>query len=394
MNRHYDFTISRDPSIGSLRRYDPSVIGDNRFSLWIADTDFLCPSELLDALKEAVETGAFGYTFQDGAFERAVAHWQKTRFGWEVQPAWVGYSAGVIGGIGYALRTFTQPGDKVLIQRPVYQKFTELIENNGRIVANSPLRLGDRRYEIDFDDLEQKLKDPQVTMMILCNPHNPSGRSFTREELLQMGRLCLENHVLVIADEIHQDLVYPECRHISMASLSPELGANTITFCNPSKTFNIPSLYTAAWITENPLLKERLDRAFHCANADCRNKLGVTALVSAYTRCGQYADELMAYLEETRTLVKAFLEEKIPEVKLVVPEATYLYWLDFRELGFGSQKELEEFLHSQAGIHLNSGIRYGEEGLGFMRMNVASPHKILLGALEALKQAVDRRQGR
>lgn len=388
MNNQYNFDISRDPSKGNLRRYDPSMVSAGKYSMWIADTDFLCPEEVIRDLKAKADERTFGYTYNDGSFERAVADWQSQRFGWNAESEWVGYSAGVITGIGYALRTFTQPGDKVLIQKPVYQKFAELIENNSRSVTNSPLKLNGETYEIDFDDLERCLKDPLVTMMILCNPHNPTGRCFTEPELLRIGRLCLHNHVLVISDEIHQDIVYQGNRHISIAGLSHELAENTITFCNPSKTFNLPGLYTAAWITANPQLKGQLSRALHCANADCRNTLGVTALVSAYTKCGRYADELTAYLGETRTLVKNFLDEQLPEVKLIPPQSMYLYWLDFRGLGFDSQEQLAAFLYDEAGIYMNSGLRYGDEGCGFMRFNAASPHHTILAALESLRRAV------
>lgn len=389
MKQTHNFEIARDPKVGNLRRYDPTMVTSDKFSLWIADTDFLCPEEIINDLKEKTNERTFGYTFKDGKFEEAVANWQKTRFGWDVNPNWVGYSAGVIAGIGYALRTFTNVGDKVVIQKPVYQKFEQLIENNGRRVINNSLKLIDGRYEIDFNHLEKCLKDPQCTMMIVCNPHNPTSRCFTKEELIKIGNLCVENNVLIISDEIHQDIVFSECKHISIASLDERFANNSITYCNPSKTFNIPGLYTAAWIAPNPYIKERLDQAFNNANANCRNTLGVTALVSAYTKCAYYADEMMVYLEETRKLVKEYLEENIPEIKLVHPEAMYLFWLDCRDLGFDSQEKLAAFLYEEGNVYMNSGARYGDEGIGFMRLNVAAPRSIVMAALESLKKAVD-----
>ena len=217
------------------------MVEDNKFSLWIADTDFLCPEEVIQDIKAKADERTFGYTYNDFALEKAVAAWQNSRFGWKVSQDWVGYSTGVIGGIGYAIRTFTQTGDKVLIQKPVYQKFEEIIQNSGRLAVNNALRLQNGKYEIDFEDLERKLGDPLVTMMILCNPHNPTGRCFTEKELQTIGELCLRYGVLMVSDEIHQDIVYPGSRHINIASLSHEISLNTITFCNPSKTFNLPS---------------------------------------------------------------------------------------------------------------------------------------------------------
>ncbi|WP_276948676.1 MalY/PatB family protein [Enterocloster lavalensis] len=387
MGMHSKFDRSRDTSKGNLRRYDPAMVAKDKFSLWIADTDFLCPEEVIQDLRDKIEERTFGYTYRDGAFERAAAGWQSRRFGWDVDAQWVGYSAGVIAGIGYVLRTFTQIGDKVLIQKPVYQKFAELVENNGRRVENSPLKLAGGVYEIDFDDLERRLRDPLVTMMILCNPHNPTGRCFTEEELLRIGRLCVQNRVLIVSDEIHQDIVYSGHQHVNIACLDQVIGDQTITFINPSKTFNLPGLYTAAWIAANPAIREKLDWAFHCANADCRNTLGVTAFVSAYTRGDRYADEMTEYLAQTRRFMGEYLRENLPEVKLIDPQSTYLYWLDFRGLGYGSQSELETFLYEKAGIYLNSGLRYGEEGKGFMRFNAASPHQTIRAALKALGAA-------
>lgn len=392
MTRTHDFNISRDPSVGNLRRYDPTMVSSDKFSLWIADTDFLCPEEIIQDLKNKCDERTFGYTFKDGKFEEAVAGWQKRRFGWDVDPKWVGYSVGVIGGIGYALRTFTKEGDKVVIQKPVYQKFEQLIENNNRIAVNNSLKLVNGKYEIDFEDLEKCLKDPLTKMMILCNPHNPTCRSFTKEELTRIGDLCVENNVLIISDEIHQDIVFSDCKHTSIASLSEKYAMNSITYCNPSKTFNIPGLYTAAWIAPNPQIKEKMDHAFHAANADCRNTLGVTAFVSAYTKCDYYADGMMEYLEETRKVVKEYLDENIPEIKLVHPEAMYLFWLDCRGLGFETQEELAKFLYEEGNVYMNSGARYGDEGIGFIRINVAAPRDIVLAALKSLKEAIDKRR--
>ena len=226
------------------------------------------------------------------------------------------------------------PGDKIIIQQPVYNRFAELIEENGRHIANNPLVLQDGTYSIDFEDLEQKVKDPRATMMILCNPHNPTGRVFTEEELLRIGDLCLKHHVLIVSDEIHQDIVYKGHRHISIASLSPELAQNTITCFSPGKTFNVTSLFAAAWITANPMFKLRMIQSFRAVGGDFRNVMSTTVLVSAYTRCAYYADEQMEYLEETRRLVADYLDANIPEIKLINPEATYLFWLDCRGLGF------------------------------------------------------------
>lgn len=385
----HDFRLSRDSSKGSFSRYNPSSVSEDMIGLGVADTDFLCPKEILEAIQERVELGSFGYTYRDGRFEHAVADWQRQRFGWKVDPGWVGYSAGVIPAICCALRTFTQPGDKVVIQQPVYDRFAALIEDNGRHIANNPLRLEDGRYSIDFEDLERKLKDQRTTMMILCNPHNPTGRVLTKEELLEIGRLCLENHVLIVSDEIHQDIVYSGCHHISIASLSPELAQNTITCVSPGKTFNVTSLFAAAWITANPWLKLRMIQSFKTVGGDFRNIMSTTAVVSAYTRCACYADQQIAYLEETKAMTEDFFRQHLPQIKLISAEATYLLWLDCRGLGFQDQQELMDFFKERCRIAVNSGDAYGEEGRGFVRMNIASPQPTILEALRRIKEAIE-----
>jgi len=373
----------------NAKKYSPEIVPHGLIPMWIADTDFYCPQEITSALKEKAGLGHFGYSYNTYALEDSVVKWMVERFGWSIQREWVSYSTGVLNGMSFAVHTFSHPGDKIVIQTPLYQNFIRMVELGGRQAICESLELVNGRYEIDFDSLENSLSDSLVSMMLLCNPHNPTGRCFTREELRKIGELCLKYDVLIISDEIHQDIVFPECKHICIASISDEISNNCITFINPSKTFNVAGLYTAAWITQNPRLWQKLNNTQIAFKAICRNSFGELALTTAYEQCGYYADGLVRYLSKTRDFVSDFIKYKVNGVHLIWPEATYLYWLDFRDLGFDSHEILVHFLEQKAKLYLNSGVIYGEEGNQFMRMNVAMPLERIKTALEQLASAVN-----
>ena len=276
--------------------------------MWIADSDFKAPQPVIDALTRRIAQGVYGYPAVSGRLRRAAARWQTVRFGWDVDPDWVEYVPGVIAGVICAVRALSRPGDGIVIQSPCYPPFADLAAHNGRRLLRNQLILRDGHYEIDFEDFEKKASDPRTRLFILCNPHNPTGRVFTREELARLGEICLRHHVIVLADEIHHDLVYAGSRHIPFASLSPELAARTISFMNPSKTFNVPGFRTAAFIAENPQLKDAVHQVVVDNKAFGENLCGTIAFCTAYEACDYYADQLTAYLDGNRKMLAQGLE--------------------------------------------------------------------------------------
>ena len=280
----------------------------------------------------------------------------------------------------------SHPGDNIVIQTPCYPPFTDLSEHNGRHLLRNELILKDGRYEIDFEDFEAKVKDPRTKLFILCNPQNPTGRVFSREELIRLGELCLKYHVTVLSDEIHSDLVYSGHKHIPFASISKEFEQNTISFMNPSKTFNLPGFRTAAFIAANPVLKNAVHDMVVNNKAIGENICGTVAFCTAYEQCAYYADQMVAYLEENRNLVEETLKD-VDGIDVIHAEGTYLLWLDCRKLNM-SQEELDRFFVETVKLGLNSGKSFGPEGAGFLRMNIACPRSTVKEAMNRIVTAV------
>lgn len=347
--------------------------------MWIADSDFKAPQPVIDALTRRIAQGVYGYPPISGQLKRAAARWQTVRFGWKVDPEWVEYVPGVIAGVICAVRALSRPGDNIVIQSPCYAPFADLAAHNGRHLLRNQLILRDGHYEIDFEDFEEKASDPRTRLFILCNPHNPTGRVFTREELTRLGEICLRHHVIVLADEIHHDVVYAGSRHIPFASLSPELAARTVSFMNPSKTFNVPGFRTAAFIAENPLLKDAVHQVVVDNKAFGENLCGTIAFCTAYESCDYYADQLTAYLDGNRKMLARGLEQ-VPEIRMISSEGTYFAWLDCRALGM-TQDELDQFFVNRVKLGLNSGRSFGPDGTGFLRLNFACPRAVAEEAL-------------
>lgn len=354
--------------------------------MWIADSDFKAPEPVVNALVERMKQGVYGYTPVSERLKKAAAGWQKTRFGWDVDKDWVEFVPGVVSGIISAVRAFSNPGDNIVIQSPCYPPFSDLADHNGRHLLRNEMILKDGRYEIDFEDFETKCKDERTKLFILCNPQNPSGRVFTREELTRLGEICMEYHVLVLADEIHQDLVYQGHRHIPFASISKEFENNSISFMNPSKTFNVPGFRTAAFIAANPVLKSGVHDVVVNNKAIGENICGTIAFCTAYEECGYYADQLVPYLQKNRDLVEDTLKD-VKGIEVIHAEGTYLLWLDCRGLGM-SQEELDKFFVEKVKLGFNSGKTFGREGEGFLRMNVACPRTTVEEALRRIVAAL------
>lgn len=367
--------------------YPPEVL-----PMWVADADFLAPEPVTRALAARVEHGVFGYSNGlEPAFRRAVSHWMGSRFGWSVDPDRVAFSPTVVISLVLCVQTFTQPGDAVLFFTPSYPPFFSVPQNNGRQVLCSSLTTSGGNHVIDFDDFAEKAARPSTKLLLLCNPHNPTGRAFTREELTRIGEICLEHGVLVVADEIHCDYVHPGREHLPFASLSDAFALNCLTAVNPSKTFNIADLHCSALISANPELLTAFTGATQ-RMALHSNALGMRALIAAYTQSAYYADGVNAYTLGNIRLAVERINSRTPGIRAYEPEATFLLWLDCRGLGL-SQAELEDFFVKDAKLALNTGTAFGPEGEGFMRMNLACPRSTVEEALDRLERAARRRTG-
>ena len=360
-------------------KYPPDVL-----PMWVADSDFRCPQPVVDAITDVARRGVFGYTRADGAFEKAYAGWMAERFTWRAEPDWVTWCPSIGTALAVCVRVFTQPGDNVCMLLPTYPPFLGVCRENGRAVAGSVLKKNGGRYEIDFADLEAKLAEPRTKLLLLCNPHNPTGRAFTREELLAVGELCLQHGVLVFSDEIHCDIVFSG-KHIPFPLLSPAIAGITLVGINASKTFNLADLHAAAVISPNPELRKAF--ADECARTRLgRCSLGIAGVIAAYTQCADYADQLLPYLEANlRYAVDVFTKET--PIKAYMPDATFMLWLDCRELGL-EHKELAAFFLDKAKVALNFGETFGEGGEGFMRMNLACPRATLDEGLRRIRAAL------
>ncbi|RAL24127.1 MalY/PatB family protein [Thermoflavimicrobium daqui] len=354
--------------------------------MWVADMDFRSPLPVINAFKERAEHGVFGYTIRSDSYYDAIINWMSRRHHWHIKKEWICYSPGVMPAISFIIRSFSNLDDKILIQPPVYYPFAQAITKSGRKVINNPLRYENGKYSIDFDDLREKL-DSGVKIFILCNPHNPVGRVWTKEELTKLGEMCLERNVLVIADEIHHDLIYKDFNHTPYASLSHEIAQHTIVCTSPSKSFNLAGLQTANMIIPNPELREQFKKILEDHFLDFTNTFGVIATEKAYQFGEAWLDQCMKYIEENCYFLTSYLNQHIPKIKVVKPEATYLVWLDFRELGIDA-KSFEKLMLEKAKVAFHEGYIFGQEGEGFTRMNIACPRALLEEGLNRMKNAL------
>lgn len=356
--------------------------------LWVADMDFRVPPPVTEALERMVQHGIYGYSDGRDGYYDALSGWMQRRFGWKVERDWVVKTPGVVTALAVAVRALTEPGAAVLIQQPVYYPFAGVVAQNSRTLVVNELHLVDGRYELDLADFEAKIVEQDVKLFILCSPHNPVGRVWTRAELEAMGDICVKHGVTVIADEIHADLVHAGHSHRVFADLKPEFRDITITCTAPSKTFNLAGLQASnIFIADATLRSAFRAEMMRCAIGGI-NTAGLVACEAAYAHGDAWLAELLQYLQGNIDYVRGFLAERIPQVRLIEPEATYLLWLDFRALGLEA-KELNDFISHDAHLWLNQGDMFGVGGDGFQRMNVACPRATLERALELLAAAVD-----
>lgn len=353
--------------------------------LWIADMDFRTSSYVEDALIDRTKHGIFGYSEVQEDYFRAVAGWMNRHHNWNVEPGWLIKTPGVVFALAMAVKAYTEVGDCVLIQQPVYYPFSEVIEDNERVIVSNDLYLGtDNRYHIDFEDFEKKIVEHHIKLFLLCNPHNPSGRVFTKEELTKLGDICLKHGVIVVSDEIHNDFVF-KGEHTVFASVKKEYEDISIICTSPSKTFNLASMLISNIFIPNKKLKSKFRHEVDAAGISQLGVLGLEAAKAAYEKGDEWYEKMMAYVRENIEYVKKYVEEHMPGVKVIDGEGTYLVWLDFRATGIEAE-ELDHRIIYDAKLWLDSGKIFGETGLGFQRINVATPRKIVTECLERIRK--------
>ena len=384
----YDFdTPVNRRNTGSLKWN----VEENELPMWVADMDFKTAPEITEALQKRVGHGVFGYSeVPDEWYDAYIKRW-KGRHGFEIKKEWLIFCTGVVPAISSTVRKLTTPAEKVLIQTPVYNIFFNSILNNGRNVIENPLKYDGRTYEIDFDDLEKKLADPQTTLMILCNPHNPIGKIWSKENLERIGELCAKYSVIVLSDEIHCDLTAPNRNYIPFASVSDACADNSITCIAPTKAFNLAGLQTAAVVVPNENLRHKVWRALNTDEVAEPNAFAVTATVAAFNEGGRWLDELRCYIHRNKMIAEEFIAAEILEIKSVSSEATYLMWLDCSAISPDSGK-LTAFIREKTGLYLSAGAQYGECGKSFIRMNVACAESVLCDGLCRLKKGITKYQ--
>ncbi|MDE7375055.1 MAG: pyridoxal phosphate-dependent aminotransferase [Odoribacter sp.] len=357
-----------------------SAESENVLPMWVADMDFRTAPAIVDALRRRVEHGIFGYTRVPDSYYEAVTGWFARRHGWKIDRRWMIYTSGVVPAVSAIIKALTVPGDKVLVQTPVYNCFFSSIRNNGCEMISSPLRFAGNTYSIDYEDLERKAADPKVKVMLLCNPHNPAGRVWKREELVRIGTICIRHGVTVVSDEIHCELVFPGHRYIPFASISEDFQRHSVTCLSPSKAFNIAGLQIANIVCADDDRRAKIDRAINDNEVCDVNPFGVIATQAAYNEGEEWLNQLVEYLHANYLYMHEFCCKHLPDFPLTVLEGTYLVWMDCRKFGMPSA-ELERRLIAEAGLWLNAGTMYGAEGEGFMRWNMACPRAALTEGL-------------
>ncbi len=385
--RNLDFDTVVDRRNTKSLKYDfAGAFGmpEGLLPLWVADMDFKTSSYVEDALAECAAKGIFGYSEVSTPYFETVRGWMQRRHGWNVEEEWLIKTPGVVFALAMTVKAYTKPGDAVLVQLPVYYPFAQVIRDNGRRVVSSDLYLGeDNRYHMDFDDFEQKIRNEQVKLFLLCSPHNPVGRTWTREELVRIGEICLAHGVIVVSDEIHHDFIFQGEHHV-FADLKEEFAQNSITCTAPSKTFNLAGMVMSNIFIPNPQLRKKFKKEMDAAGMSQLGIMGLAACEAAYAHGDVWYEAMHAYVRDNIAFARELTQTQLPGVRMTEHEATYLIWLDFRETGL-SDGELDERIIKRAGLWLDSGRMFGAGGSGFQRINVACPRSILEQAFERLK---------
>lgn len=390
--RNLDFDTVIERKNTDCLKYDFAVRRgkpENVLPLWVADMDFKTSSLILEAIWKRVEHGVFGYTESRDSYFEAVASWMREKHGWQVERSWLRKTPGVVFALAMAVKAFSKEGDSVLIQQPVYYPFTEVIEDNDRKAVSNDLVLSeDGKYHIDFEDFERKIVKYNIPLFLMCSPHNPVSRVWTKEELTLIGEICLRHNVIVVSDEIHEDFVYGDRKHYVFASLRKDFADISVTCTSPAKTFNLAGLQVSNIFIPNRELRQKFRKQIDAAGYSQLNAIGLTACEAAYRYGNTWYEAMMKYVEDNISFLREYLRKELPQIHLIEPEGTYLVWLDFRDLGL-KESELEDLVVKKANLWLDSGAIFGKVGEGFERINVACPRSILKTALAQLKAAID-----
>lgn len=371
-------------------KWSPEVLEDmfgkpDLKPLWVADMDFEVAPAIKEAVTKVAEHGIYGYSGTDKHIT-AFKNWLDRRFDVEVDEGWILNTPGIVTALNIAVQTYTKPGDKIIIQKPVYYPFSDAIENNGRHISNNQLKEVDGNYEIDFEDFEERAKDPHTTMFILCSPHNPVSRVWSKEELSRLMDICIQNDVLVVSDEIHNDLVMPGYEHTVTFGIDEKYSENIITAMAPSKTFNLAGMQLSYIVIPDEGLRHKFERSLEQLGLGMMNPFALEAATAAYNDSEEWLEELIEYIHGNFEYLKTYFAKELPEVEVRELEATYLVWLDFRGLDLDTE-ELNEIMTNKAGVALDGGTWFGEEGEGFMRINIASPRELVEEAAESIVKA-------
>lgn len=386
----YNFDEVIDRSHNRAAKYDERVkkFGtQDVIPLWVADMDFKTAEPVIKALREKAEQGIFGYTSRPDSYFEAIRGWQKRRNGWDIDTRMMSWSLGVVPALSAIVKLFSDAGDSILIQTPVYSEFYDVTEAWGRTVLENKLVEQDGTWGIDFADFEEKAK--QAKIFLLCSPHNPLGIVWSREDLIRMADICMANDVLLVSDEIHSDLVFHGKKHIPTATLSAEIAGKVISCISGTKTFNLAGLQASATIFPNEEMKRRFDTFWMGLDIHRNNAFSSVAMEAAFNEGEEWLEQLLAYLDGNFAFIKEYCDANIPKIKPSVPDATYLVWLDCRELGMDNEA-LRRFMIEDAGLGLNEGYTFGRSLSGYMRLNAACPRSVLEQALKQLKAAVDQ----
>lgn len=365
-------------------KWDSDFVTEQVTPMWIADMDFEVAPAILRRLRERVEHGVFGYQFLSEEYYTAIIDWMKRRHQLEVKREWISYVPNVVLGLTLAIRTVSDPGDELIICTPVYGPFYRSILDTGRVVVESPMKNENGYYTIDFEDFERKITK-KTKAMILCNPHNPVGRVWRKEELERIADICIRHNLYIISDDIHSELVTREHPHTFMCTISEEVRERCITFTSPSKAFNLASVHVANCFISNPELRERFQHISEKSHATENNAFAEAALRGAYEESADWLDELNVYIEENFDYIVNYIQKEIPQITIYKPEGTYLLWLDFRRLLLSDDK-IHDFLLEECQLAVNDGTFFGQEGKGFVRMNAACPRCLIREVLERLKE--------
>ena len=390
--KHYNFDEVIERHGTSCVKFDrlKEMFGnENLIPLWVADMDFRTPDFIVEALKKRCEHEIFGYTFGSDEYYESIINWVHYKHNWKIQREWISYIPGIVKGIAFAIQCFTQKGDKVIIQPPVYHPFRIVPEKMKREVVYNPLKMVDGVYEMDFDHLESIIDD-KCKVLILCNPHNPGGIVWKKETLVRLAEICAKHNILVISDEIHAEMAYPQYTHYPFASVSDTAASCSITFMAPSKTFNLASMMMSNIFIANPELRAKFRKQLDAAGTSQLGVMGLVACETAYNKGEEWYEAMLSYVKANAEFTKQYVEEQLPGVKMIDLEGTYLVWLDFRKTGL-SVDELEDLMINKAKLWLDSGKIFGDSGRGFQRINIACPRATLTEALERIRDAMKSR---